>query len=64
MSGVTGNAGTLCVAKRTRPNEPVPRVTPTSKSSVDFAVIFGNWPPPTIFTTSPPVGEVISQLGQ
>jgi hypothetical protein len=24
---------TLCVAKRTRPNEPVPSVTPTSKSS-------------------------------
>jgi hypothetical protein len=28
----------LCVQKRTRPNEPVPRVTPTSKSSSDNGV--------------------------
>jgi hypothetical protein len=28
-----GTAFTLCVAKRTRPNDPVPSVTPTSKSA-------------------------------
>ena len=33
----------LCVANRTRPNEPVPSVTPTSKSSSPVLESFGRF---------------------